>query len=69
MADPRERVRSEEGTRFEVTKPERWKLVAVAFVNVVFWREVVPVAVRFEVESPPKRARVVVVKAPRLVTL
>ena len=58
----------------EFTKPVTARKLVVAFVIeasviVVDWRLVVPVAVRSEVERPPKRLSVVVVKAPRAETL
>ena len=66
---PREKARSEEGMRFELTTPERERFVPVAERNVVFWREVVPVAVRSDTVSPPKSWSDVVVKLPRAVAL
>ena len=65
---PRAKVRSAAGTRSEFTKLKTAKLVVVPFVMVVFAREVVPVAVRSDTVSPPKRVTEVVAKAPRLVT-
>jgi hypothetical protein len=44
-------------------------LVAVAFVRVTPWRDVVPVAVRLEVVSPPYNVRVAVATEPRFVTV
>jgi hypothetical protein len=52
-----------------LTSPVTAKFVEVPFVIVVFWREVVPVAVRSLVVRPPNNWTVVVVKLPRAVTL
>jgi hypothetical protein len=68
VAVPREYVRSAAGMRSELTWPKTAKFVVVPFVSVVFWSEVVPVAVRSEVVRPPKNWTVVVVKLPRAVT-
>jgi hypothetical protein len=65
---PRVKARSAAGTRSEFTKFVTAKLVVVPFVIVVFWREVVPVAVRSETVSPPKSVTEEVAKLPRLVT-
>ena len=69
VESPKVKARSAAGRRFELTSPVMAKLVLVPFVIVVFWREVVPVAVRSAVVSPPKNWTVVVVKLPRAVTL
>ena len=42
--------------------------VAARLVAVVFWREVVPVAVRFDAVRPPNKVTEEVAKAPRFVT-
>ena len=44
------------------------KLVVVPLLMVVFWREVVPVAVRSETVRPPNKVTLEVANAPRLVT-
>ena len=54
VASPRVKARSAAGRRFELIAPVMAKFVVVPFVIVVFWREVVPVAVRSEVVRPPK---------------
>ena len=68
VASPKVKARSAIGSRLELMRPVIAKFVAVAFVIVVFWREVVPVAVRSLVVRPPKSWIVVVVKLPRAVT-
>jgi hypothetical protein len=54
--------------RLELTAPVTAKLVVVPLLIVVFWREVVPVAVRSETVRPPNKVTLEVAKAPRLVT-
>ena len=68
VASPSVKARSAAGRRFELIRPVMAKLVVVPFVIVVFWRLVVPVAVRSDVVRPPKNWTVVVVKLPRAVT-
>ena len=68
VAFPRENVRSAAGTRSELTAPVTAKLVVVPLLIVVFWREVVPVAVRLETVRPPNKVTLEVAKAPRFVT-
>ncbi len=68
VALPSENVRSEAGMRFEDTKLETARKLVVAFVMDAFAMVAVPVAVRSEVERPPKSWTVVVVKLPRAVT-
>ncbi len=68
VAFPRENVRSAAGTRSELTAPVTAKLVVVPLLIVVFWREVVPVAVRSETVRPPNKVTLEVAKAPRFVT-
>jgi hypothetical protein len=65
---PSENVRSAAGMRLELTRPVTAKLVVVPLLIVVFWREVVPVAVRSETVRPPNKVTLEVAKAPRLVT-
>lgn len=69
VALPSENARSADGMRSEFTNEETAKKLVVAFVTEAFARVAVPVAVRSEVERPPKRLSVVVVKAPRAETL
>lgn len=45
-----------------------WILVPVPLVNETPWRDVVPVAVIFDVVSPPKRVKVAVATPPAFVT-
>jgi hypothetical protein len=51
--EPKDRVASAVGSRFEVTPPVTAKNEEVPLVSVVFWSEVVPVTVRFEMAAPP----------------
>lgn len=68
VAFPSENVRSEDGMRSEFTLEDTARKLVVAFVIEAFAMVAVPVAVRSEVERPPKSWRVVVVKLPRAVT-
>ncbi len=68
VAFPSENARSAAGMRLELTAPVTAKLVVVPLLMVVFWREVVPVAVRSETVRPPNKVTLEVAKAPRFVT-
>lgn len=54
VAVPSENARSEDGMRFEDTKLVTARKLVVAFVMEAFAIVAVPVAVRSEVERPPK---------------